>query len=195
MAGRFGGFLAATTRGGVGGGGRIEKWGQPFRVIAMDYVEVTKDVYKGVKTKPVKSLVYALVGSAILATWKSRPDADSYTDRLLEHCNEFHLCSQLVRNKETTKYLGTIVSKLSVEELEYKNFGFFGVMLEREGAPVCQNYHKTCKYVRKRWWDRWRRGVVDIGFWGKWWALDRATADYDVNEEELDTWLEQQKKF
>ena len=191
MAGRFGGLLAVATR---GGGGKIDKWGQPLRVIAMDYVEVTKDVYQGVKTKPIKSLVYALVGSSFLVTWRTKPDADSYTDRLLEHCNEFHLCSQSVRNKETAKYLENIVAKLSVQELEYKNFGFFGVMMERDGTPVCHNYHMTCKYVRKRWWDRWRR-VVDVGFWGKWWALDRAMADYDVNEEELANWLEQQKKF
>ena len=36
---------------------------------------------------------------------------------------------------------------------------------------------------------------MDVGFWAKWWALDRAMADYDVNEEELANWLEQQKKF
>ena len=194
MAGRFGagGVLAAATRGG--GGGKIEKWGQPLRVIAQDYVEVTKDAYRDIRTRPIKSLAYALIGSSLLATWKLRPDADSYTDRILNHCNELHLCSELVRNRESWKYLENIVKKFSVEELEYKSMGLFAVVLERESSPVCQNYHTTCKYVRRRWWDRLSR-VVDVGFWGRWWALDRAMVNYDVNEEELAHWLEQQKKI
>ena len=184
-------MVAAATR---GGGGRMDRWGQPLRVIALDYVEVTKDAYKELRTKPVKSLVYALIGTSFLATWRTRPDKESYTDHLLGHCNEFHLCSQPVRSKETASYLENIVTKVSVEELEYKNLGLFAVMLERESSPVCQNYHVTCKYVRRRWWQRWTR-VVDVGFWGRWWALNRAMVDFDVNEEELASWLEQQKKF
>ena len=191
MAGRLGGLLSVATR---GGGGRVEKWGQPLRVIAQDYVEVTKDAYKDVKAHPVKSAVYALIGSSLIATWKTRPDAESYRDRLLDHCNEFHLCNELVRNTETAKYLERVVTNLSVDELEYKNFGFFAVIVERESPPACQNYHTTCKYVRKRWWDKWSR-VVDFGLWGKWWALDRAMVDYDINDLELESWLEQQKKF
>lgn len=160
----------------------------------MDYVEVAKDAYKDMKSKPLKTLVYAAVGSAFITTWKLRPDAESYTDRLLDHCNEFHLCSQLVRNRETAKYLEEIVTLLSVDELEYKSFGLFSVILERETSPTCQNYHVTCKYVRRRWWNKWTR-IVDFGFWGRWWALDRAMVDYDVNDTEIADWLEQQKKF
>ena len=191
MAGRAGSILAAATR---GGGGRMERWGQPLRVIAQDYVEVTKDAYKDAKAKPIKTLVYTLIGGCLVATWKTRPDADSYIDCLLENCNEFHLCSQVVRSRQTQEYLENIATKHSKDEVVYKNFGFFGIVLEREHTPVCKNYHMTCKYIRMRWWTRWTR-VVDFGMWGRWWALNRAMVGYDVNDEELTNWLEQQKKF
>ena len=191
MAGRAGSLLAAATR---GGGGRIEKWGQPLRVIAQDYVEVAKDAYKDAKARPIKTLVYALLGGGVVATWKMRPDTVSYTDRLLEHCNDLYQCSQLVRNRQTQAYLDNLVQKVSTDQLEYKNFGFFAILLEREHTPVCKNYHVSCKHLRWRWWSRWSH-VVDVGVWGRWWALDRAMVDYDVNDEELSSWLEQQKKF
>ena len=110
MAGKAGSILAAATR---GGGGRMERWGQPLRVIAQDYVEVTKDAYKDAKAKPIKTLVYTLIGGCLVATWKTRPDADSYIDCLLENCNEFHLCSQVVRSRQTQEYLENIATKLS----------------------------------------------------------------------------------
>ena len=191
MAGRLGSVLATATR---GGGGRMERWGQPLRVIAQDYVEVVKDAYKDAKARPFKTLVYALIGGCFVGTWKTRPDADSYLDCLLEHCNEFHLCSRVVRNTQTHAYLEDIVTKLSRDEIQYKNFGFFTVVLEREHTPVCKNYHVACKYLRMRWWTRWAR-VVDVGVWGRWRALNRAIVDYDVNEDELADWLEQQKKL
>ena len=177
-----------------GGGGRIEKWGQPLRVIAQDYVEVARDAYRDAKARPVKTLVYALLTGGAVATWKTRPDAASYTDRLLEHCNDFHQCSQAVRNTQTQQYLENMTRKLSRDEIHYRNFGFFAVVLEREDTPVCKNYHVTCKHLRQRWWRRWSR-VVDVGVWGRWRALDGAMEDYDVNDEELEHWLEQQKKF
>ena len=69
MTGRTAGSLLTTTT--RGRGGRIEKWGQPLRTIALDYVEVTKDAYKDAKARPIKTLVYALLGCGLVATWKS----------------------------------------------------------------------------------------------------------------------------
>lgn len=172
----------------------MERWGQPLRVILQDYVEVVKDAYKNAKARPIKTLLYALVGGGVVATWKARPDAVSYTDCLLEHCNDFYQCSQIVRNRQTHTYLDNLIRKLSKDQLEYKNFGFFAILLEREHGPVCKNYHVSCKHMRQRWWKKWAN-VVDVGFWGRWWALDRAMVDYDVNDEELKNWLEKQKKF
>ena len=191
MAGRGGSLLATTARGGR----RMEKWGQPLRVIAQDYIEVVKDAYKDAKARPIKTLLYSLMGCGVIATWKTRPDAVSYTDRLLDHCNDLYQCSQLVRNPTTQAYVDNIMGMFAKDQLEYKNFGFFAILLKREHSPVCKNYHMSCKHLRRRWWTRWANDIVDVGAWGRWWALDRAMVDYDINNEELKDWLEKQKKF
>ena len=64
--------------------------------------------------------LYALLGCGLVATWKTRPDAVSYSGRLLEYCNDFYKCSQLVRNRQTN---ANITRKLSKDEIQYKNFG------------------------------------------------------------------------
>ena len=183
--------LAGEMMAGMGGK-RIEKWGQPLRVIALDYIEVTKDAYQDAKKRPLKTLVYLLLGGGLVATWKSRPSEADYRDCLLGYSNELFQCSPIVRNPHIHTYVANIVKKSSNNQLAYKNFGFFSLIMEREHNSVCKSYHVTCKHVRERWWNRWKR-VVDFGLWGRWWALDRELVDYDVNEEELEKWLEEQK--
>ena len=190
-AARSGALLAAAAQGGR----RMEKLGNPFRVIARDYLEVAKDAFKDAKDRPLKTLLYFLVGGGVFATWKTRPDASSYTDCLLSYSNDLFQCSHAVRNPQTHAYVDSTIKKLSNDQLAYKNFVFFAILMEREHNPVCKNYHVTCKHVQQRWWSRWSNNVVDVGVWGRWWALDRAMVGYDVNEEELADWLEQQKKF
>lgn len=172
----------------------METLGQPLKVIAGDYLEVAKDTYQGVKSHPIKTLFQCLLGAGLLATWKTRPDGTSYRDCLLGYSNEVFHCSSLVRNPQTHSYVSRVIHQLSRDQLYCRSFGFFAVMVERENSPTCKNYHMVCKHTRGQWWTVWRR-VVDVGVWGRWWMLERRMVDLDVNEEELATWLQEQKKF
>ncbi|NXL26679.1 TIM29 translocase, partial [Setophaga kirtlandii] len=46
-------------------------------------------------------------------------------------------------------------------------------------------YRARCPHLRPRLWDR--DSFLDLGFLGRWWLLEAALRDCDVNEEEFGT--------
>ncbi|NWZ02684.1 TIM29 translocase, partial [Loxia curvirostra] len=44
-------------------------------------------------------------------------------------------------------------------------------------------YRARCPHLRPRLWDR--GSLLDLGFLGRWWLLEAALRDCDINEEEF----------
>ena len=193
--------MAAARLGRVLAGGRVQaarkrlaRWGQPVRVIVQDYVDVARDAFGGMKSHPIRTALQFALAGGVVATWVTRPDVTSYRDCVLSYSNDLFQCSAAVRNPHTHDYVTTIADRLSRDLFFCVNLGLLAVIVEREGGARCKNYHVTCRHVRARWWSVWGR-VVDVGVWGRWWKLAEKVRDLDVNEEELQIWLQEQKKF
>ena len=169
---------------------RFERWGQPVKTILNDYVDVTKDALSGMWKHPVKALLYALSGGAIVAAWKKRPDFAGYVNDVLEYSNEISQCSTVIRNPHAQAYIERCIHLKSEGYLLYMNFGIFSIILLRKHSPECKNYHETCKHLQPKFWTVYER-VVDVGFWGKWHVLEQQMVDFDVNGEQLEKSLAQ----
>ena len=168
---------------------RIEKWGQPFRVILLDYVDVSKDLFTSAKRQPIKSLLYLLTGGLIVALWRRRPDQTHLVSSILEYSNEMAMVSRPLRNPQSQAYIDTLMALLVSDELYCVNFGLFSIAMRRLATPECQNYHVTCKHLQPHVWTVGER-LVDVGVWGTWVELERRMADFDVNEEQLELSLD-----
>lgn len=175
----------ALLRPSPAAGQRIEKWGQPLRVILTDYVEVSKDLFQTAKQRPVKSLFYVLAGAFVAALWKRRPDYTHYVNEVLECSNEIATVSAPLRNPESQAYVDSLMEWMACGRLYCVNFGLFSVCMRREVAPECKNFHATCKYLQPHVWTAGER-TVDVGVWGRWVELGRKMVDFDVNEEQLE---------
>ncbi|NWT19780.1 TIM29 translocase, partial [Vireo altiloquus] len=46
-------------------------------------------------------------------------------------------------------------------------------------------YSALCPHLRPRLWDLGGSALLDVGFLGRWWMLEEALRDCDVNEEEF----------
>lgn len=154
-------------------------------------MEVSKDIAKEARLHPLKTLVYFLSGGMLLAAWEQRPDSATYINDVLEYANELAQCSEVVRNPHSQAYIERIAQLYSDDCLRYVNCGFFAIMMQRPHNPRCKNYHLVCKHLQPSIRTADQR-VVDVGWWGRWYVLEREMVDFDVNEEELEKSLQKQ---
>ncbi|NXG60978.1 TIM29 translocase, partial [Hemiprocne comata] len=58
------------------------------------------------------------------------------------------------------------------------------LIYEVPDPPEVSLYSSRCRHLRRRWRD-FPGSVLDVGFLGRWWGLERELRDCDVNEEEF----------
>lgn len=164
------------------GSKKLESWGRPLKLIFEDYKSVTKDTLLHLKEHPFKSTVYFLgIGSA-LAAWSQRPDYESYTNAVIKYSNEICQCSELTRKPSAHRHITETIHLQSDSYLQYVNLGVVGIVIKRNYPAEVKIYNETCGHIQPHWWTVFSR-IVDIGFWRKWYVLEKKMADFDVNDE------------
>lgn len=166
---------------------RESKLGKPFYLIYVDYKNVLFDFSQFVYKKPLKALrnfgmIFGLVG-----IWVTNPEPDSYAAQLMENANTLLLLSSIVRNTKCNERIQNLVKLNSEGRLLVHNLGFFSLVRHKEHSDTSCFYEAKCYYLKERWLYLYK-DVVDIGFLGKWYFLEKAMVNYDVNDEEL-SWL------
>ncbi len=169
----------------------MERWGQPLKVIFMDYVEVARDVAAGVRQRPIRALLYSLAAGLLGTSWRRNPDLAGFENDVLEYSNELSMCSKSMRSPHAQAYIEKLISLKSDGYLRHVSLGICSVVLQRVSVPDCDNYHEVCPLLQPRLWTAHER-VVDVGLWGKWQLLERNMADFDINEEQLEKSLANQ---
>ena len=163
---------------------KASTWGQPLRNIIMDYLDVSKDLFKDMRSSPVKStLLLSLSGLGIVCYAKC-PTLTDYHSEIIEYSNEIGLCAESTRNKRCKMHVDSMSTMLVDGYLEYMNFGLFSVILQRPNSSKCYNYHEVCTHLQPRLWTLPDR-VVDVGVLGQWRILNKTMKDFDVNQDEL----------
>ena len=165
------------------------KQGRLSRVFDMyrDYTRAVKDTFEIVRTKPVKSAVYATLATTSVYCNMYNPDLEHYREALLDASNKHSLISNLIRNRESSGEVKTLMKYMAEDRLKRVNFGVFSLVMVSEHSTYNDIYEKHCSSVQSRWndMDEWKRRVKDIGFLDRWFFLEDTMRDYDINEEEF----------
>lgn len=163
---------------------RASKWGNPFKSILLDYVEVSKDILTEFKSNPAKAVLVLSLGSTVAALVKKCPDHSSYKNEVLEFSNELGLCAETNRDHQTKLYIDRISSMISNCSVLHLNLGVCSLIIQRSCSSKCQNYHEVCKYLQPRKWMFYRK-IIDVGIWDQWLILTKTMVDFDVNDTEF----------
>ena len=150
-----------------------------------DYKAVANSAVVYVRERPIKFISQlGLVGLGAYC-WSQRPGMQSYTDELLKSSNELLQVSNLIRSKTSEAFVRDLVTSYYQNQLTCKNFGLFSVILKNDFPNDCDAYDKNCYYMQPRW-KKLHERIVDIGMLGRWFMLENAMIDFDVNNEEFD---------
>lgn len=163
---------------------RESNLGKPFFLVYADYKTVFLDFCRFIYKKPLKALRNVSAFGVAVAIFYSNPSADSYTSQLMDNANTLALLSEKVRNTESDMVIRRLTKLNCQHRLAVYNCGFFSLVCKQEHNDWTSLYEARCYYLKDRWLYIYRN-IVDIGFLCKWYYLDKAMIDYDVNESEL----------
>lgn len=132
------------------------------------------------KTYPVRSAVYASIGSFVFGSCKTNPDSQSYTDQLKIAQNEISLIYFESQNPKSLEYLKYLETVRNDQTIRIMSLGLFSIVWIDDKSFQLATPDATCKYLQPAY-ATFHERIIDWGFWNKWWTLHKHMKDYDVN--------------
>ncbi|XP_059471886.1 mitochondrial import inner membrane translocase subunit Tim29 [Neocloeon triangulifer] len=155
-----------------------------WQSLLRDYREAGLDTLKDIRERPLKASVYGTaLGTAYLCA-KRNPDEISYRQRLIEAQNDVAFTCPSIQNKRTISYLKHLEQFGNQGVVRYFSFGIFSIVWFDNYAKCLGLYEARCDYLKPTYLEICKSRIVDVGFWNKWWLLDKNMVDFDVNEDE-----------
>ena len=159
----------------------LRRFSKPLLTAYGEYRSVIGDSLRSIPKKPVRSLRNALLVGTLGLFWYKNPDENSFRALLIESSNELALVSEPVRNPLSTQRVETLWSYANSVEWKYYNFVFFSIIFQLSGPSTCKTYENTCSHLKPGPQSYYER-ILDIGFMGKWFSMETAMTDYDIND-------------
>lgn len=164
-----------------------------LKQIYTDYVDVGKEAYKSIKEHPFKALGYGIFTSSMVIFYKTSPTRIDYDSKRRELLNELIMCGSTYC-KRSEFYLNEVNKLDNSGLLEYKSCVFFSLILARKFSEFDDTYEKQCNQLhypsRYNIFNlpnnilKFISRIVDIGFCGQWFFLNKYFVDFDIDEEE-----------
>ena len=162
----------------------LDRWTGPLRNVLSDYTYVAKDTGVYIKKHPIRFMLMCLTGCGASAMWIKNPEMNGFIEEVLDYSNEISQCSELTRNKAAQNYLQNLIMMHHTGLIRYLNLGICSLIIMNSNYKDCHNFSEKCEYLQPKWWE-FHDSLLDIGFWGRWWCLEREMVDFDVNTDEL----------
>ncbi|KAJ0058342.1 hypothetical protein NL108_013289, partial [Boleophthalmus pectinirostris] len=102
---------------------------------------------------------------------------------LLDRSNQLALLSPWIRNGASDLHVQNLVKLRNQGCLRHLSLGLFSVVYSADFDPQNALYEAACPDLSVPWRELPGR-VLDVGFVGRWWVLDKKMEDFDVNEAE-----------
>lgn len=159
----------------------VENWSRYWSQLFIDYGEVFAGVGTTIRTKPIKSAIYAATGAGVYFCAKKNPSQVDFMIQLRNLNADLVLVDPKCHNPKSAQYLTNVERNLNLGLIRNVNLGVCSVMWLADYDAELSLYKATCSYTGIRYLQFTDR-VIDVGFWGKWWNLRKQMIDYDVVE-------------
>uniref|UniRef100_W5MFZ0 Translocase of inner mitochondrial membrane 29 n=1 Tax=Lepisosteus oculatus TaxID=7918 RepID=W5MFZ0_LEPOC len=149
-----------------------------------DYREACRDVIVGLRERPLKAAAYLSLLGGVWGCYHRNPGPASFESCLLEASNTLLLLSPWIRSGTADAHVQGLVWLRNEGRLRCLNLGVATLAYSAPFDPDSSLYEARCPHLRPRWLELPER-LLDVGFLGRWWVLERHMRDCDINEEEF----------
>uniref|UniRef100_A0A8C3QKW0 Translocase of inner mitochondrial membrane 29 n=1 Tax=Cyanoderma ruficeps TaxID=181631 RepID=A0A8C3QKW0_9PASS len=177
----------AAAAGGAGRGfwGRLRdtRLGRWCRSLLQDYSSSVQDTVAGARRRPgaaVAALSALGLGAGLAG---SVPDRDSLESAAVAAAAAL---GQLPPGSRSPRCERRVLRLLRLRErgrIRVRNLGFFSVAVAEPHGEEPALYRARCPHLRPPLGGLGE--LLDVGVWGRWWLLEDALRDCDINEEEF----------
>ena len=165
---------------------RDSRLGKPLFLIYADYKNVFLDLCSFVYKRPLRGVFNFSIMAGFTGVWANCPQEGSYSERLMENANTLLLLSDKTRNPKSNDYVQKLMSLRSENRLIQYDLLFFSLIVDQDYSDTSCYYEAKCYYFKQRWIYLYKR-ILDVGFLRRWYFLEKAMVDYDVNDGDLST--------
>ncbi|KAB7501466.1 Uncharacterized protein Anas_11103 [Armadillidium nasatum] len=163
--------------------GLLGKWTNYWILVGQDYKRSTIDLIKESRKKPLKTSIVITSLSGIIYSIKTNPNEIDFKSTVQLYLNESAMYGEKTRNKEVDNFYVQLIDSFNHGLVRRISFGVFSIIWIDNYSKEHGIYKSQCKYLRPRYLTFHTR-IVDFGFLGRWWNIDRQYKIYDINEDE-----------
>lgn len=146
----------------------------------MKFSDVAKDSIKFAKENPVKSSIYGSIGLFSLTCYKTNPTYHHFTDQIRAAQNTIGLVYQESQNLNTIRFLKYLEQCRNEQTIRFTSLALFSVVWVHDYSSELSTSEAKCEYIQPQFSTLFDR-IVDVGFMGKFWNIERQMKNYDVN--------------
>lgn len=132
------------------------------------------------KANPVKSSIYGSIGLFSLVSYKTNPTFNHFTDSIRTAQNLVGLVYEDSQNIKTVQFLRFLEQCRNEERLRLTSYALFSIIWKHDYSSNLSTADAKCEYLQPQYSTFFDR-IIDVGFMGKWWNLEKQMKDYDVN--------------
>ncbi|XP_023703312.1 mitochondrial import inner membrane translocase subunit Tim29 isoform X2 [Cryptotermes secundus] len=156
-----------------------------WKNLCIDYKEVAVETVESARQKPVKALLICSGLAFIAYCAHSNPDEQNFRDKFLFHTNEMILVGEPIRNPQAVSHLKFLETCYNKGVIRTLGLGIINFMWISDYDKSSGLYQAHCEYLEPKFLTFHKR-IVDIGFLGQWWILQRTMKDFDINPSEFE---------
>lgn len=135
----------------------------------------------------MKSGIYCSILGSLLCLGKKNPSMTDFEENLINNTNELLQVGEKIRNPISNDHMQKLVGFSNEGLLRRTSFGVCSFLWFDNYDASVDVYEARCKHLKIGWLEMFQERLLDIGFWGKWWFIEKAMEDYDINPNE---WVE-----
>lgn len=163
----------------------IEKWANYWKNLCMDYKEVVTETAQSAWQKPIKATFICSGLGFIAFCAHKNPDEWTFRDKFLFYSNEMTLIGESVCNPQAVSHLKFLEMSYNMGVIRTLSLGIINFIWISDYDKSSGLYQAHCDYLEPKFLNFHER-IVDIGFLGEWWILQRTMKDFDVNPLEFE---------
>lgn len=158
----------------------VEKWAKYWKQLGIDYKEMVIDTCKHMYEHPLKTTIYAGIGTTTYFLSKHNPDFEEFKKEFQDNKNQLILVAEPCQNPVSANHIKNLERWFNQGVVRRLTLGVISFIWIDNYDKNCSLYKTTCEYLKPPY-ATFNERVIDVGFLNKFWVLEERMKEYDVN--------------
>ncbi|XP_055911284.1 mitochondrial import inner membrane translocase subunit Tim29 [Eupeodes corollae] len=159
----------------------LQRWKIYWKSLVNDYYEAGKGALQTAKEKPLRTSILSTIGVAAYLSAKNNPDEVALLTEIRNKNGELLMVHESCQRSSSTEHLKLLERSINQKTLRVTNLGVMTIVWLHDFSSDLCTYKAICKWLQPQY-STFHERIIDVGFWNRWWNLEKKMTDYDIVE-------------